>query len=111
MDKNTSAAHGVLCVLASSYVLHWVFWGGRWQGQYVWTKWQPGESTPSAGQLESLPSHQTMGILVHIGIEVIDLLSASVYFFLLLQNVIELQKSLLVVDVVEKAQQPDIETK
>lgn len=32
-------------------------------------------------------------------------------FFLLLQNVVELQKSLLVVDVVEKAQQPDIETK
>lgn len=78
----------------------------------MWTKWQPVESTPSSGQLESLPSHQTMRILVHVGIEVIeDLLSSSVYFFLLLQNVIELQKSLLVVDVVEKAQQPDIETK
>lgn len=56
-------------------------------------------------------SHLTMGILVHVGIEVIDLLSYSVYFILLLQNVIGLQKSLLVVDVVEKAQQPDIETK
>lgn len=31
-------------------------------------------------------------------------------FFLLLQNVVELQKSLLVIYVVEKAQQPDIET-
>lgn len=48
----------------------------------MWTQWQSGESTPSAGQLESLPSHQTMRILVHVGIEVIeDFLFSSVYFF------------------------------
>lgn len=81
VDKNASAACGEFCVLAS-YVLYWIFWGGVWQGQYVWTKWQPGESTPSAGQLESLPSHQTMRILVGVVIEVIeDFLSFSVYFF------------------------------
>lgn len=81
VDKNTSAAHGEFCVLASSHVLCWVFWGGRGQGQYVWTKWQPGESTPSAGQLESLPSHLTMRVLVHVGIEVIEDFLSSLYFF------------------------------
>lgn len=71
VDKNTSSACGDFCVLGS-YVLYWVFWGGRRQGQYVWTKWQAGQSTPSAGQLESLPSYQIMRILVHVVIEVIE---------------------------------------
>lgn len=44
-------------------------------------------------------------------IEVIEDFLIFFCLFFLLQNVVELQKSLLVVDVVEKAQQPDIETK
>lgn len=81
VNKNTSAC-GDFCVLAP-YVLCWVFWGGRWQGQYVWAKCQPGESTPAKGQLEGLPSHRTVRILVHdVVIELIeDFLSFSVYFF------------------------------
>lgn len=111
MDKNTSAACGDFCVFAS-YVLYRIFWGGKGQGQYVWTKWQPGESTPPERQLQSLPSHQTVRILVHVVvIEVIEDFLIFFCLFFLLQNVVELQKSLLVVDVVEKAQQPDIETK
>lgn len=76
-------------------------WGraGR-AGQYVCTEWQPGETTASTGWLESLLSHQTSEDF-SVCCDRRFFFSFSVNFFLLLQNVVELQKSLLVLGVVD----------
>lgn len=54
-------------------------WGRGEGGQYVCTEWQPGETTASAGWLESLLSHQTMRILVYVAIE--DFFFLSLFIF------------------------------
>lgn len=102
MDKYTSG--GDFCVL-TSHGLCPLFGGGGQHGKYVCTEWQRGETTASTGWLGSSLSHQTIRILVYVVIE--DFFFFFCLFFLLLQNVVELRKSLLVL---EKAQQTDSET-